>query len=201
MEHFAQITTIKQWLGTGSINIFGIQFSGKDTVGKRLANDLDGKFISSGDILRASGETDQKTGVLTSQESFFNIVLPHLVKPEFSNKPLVLSTIGRWIGEEQPVMKTLSDAGHETKIVILLNISEEEVLRRYEIARDTRNGGREDDINKEKVETRLKWFRDKTLPVIEVYRQMGLLIEVNGEQSRDEVYAEVIQKLYNFSRA
>ena len=27
-----KITVIKQWLGTGSINVFGLPFSGKDTV-------------------------------------------------------------------------------------------------------------------------------------------------------------------------
>ena len=32
-----KITLIKNWIGTGSINVFGLPFSGKDTVGVRLA--------------------------------------------------------------------------------------------------------------------------------------------------------------------
>jgi len=197
MNDNEKISKIKSWLGTGSVNIFGIQFSGKDTVGKRLSSALGAEFISSGDILRTAGEADQKTGMLSPQKAFFDIVLPYLAKPDFANKPLVLSTVGRWLGEEQPVMKTLHQAGHETKVVILLKISEDEIWRRYAVARDTRNDGREDDVNEDKVRTRLEWYHDKTLPVIEVYRQMGLLVEVNGEQSRDEVYAEVIKKLVN----
>ena len=43
-----KILTIKQWLGTGSINIFGLPMSGKDTVGVKLAEFLGGKFLSSG---------------------------------------------------------------------------------------------------------------------------------------------------------
>jgi adenylate kinase len=195
-----QIVKMRDWLGTGSINVFGIQFSGKDTVGQRLASELGAEFISSGNILRTAGEADQKTGVLSPQQAFFDIVLPYLSKPELANRPLILSTVGRWIGEEKPVMETLAEAGHETKAVILLKISEGEVWQRYNVVRDTRDGGREDDINEDKVRTRLEWFRDKTLPVIEVYRSLGLLIEIDGEQPREKVFTEVINKLYDFSQ-
>ena len=55
-----KIQFIKEWLGTGSINIFGLPFSGKDTVGVRLAEDLGGRFLSSGMILRAAAEVDME---------------------------------------------------------------------------------------------------------------------------------------------
>jgi len=42
-----KIVAIKKWLGTGSINIFGLPMSGKDTMGIRLAEALGGKFLSS----------------------------------------------------------------------------------------------------------------------------------------------------------
>ena len=54
-----KINLIKRWLGTGSINIFGMPFSGKDTVGVRLAQDLNGRFLSSGLIMRAAEENDK----------------------------------------------------------------------------------------------------------------------------------------------
>ena len=48
-----KIETIKEWLGTGSINIFGLPMSGKDTQGIKLAEALGAKFLSSGLIIRA----------------------------------------------------------------------------------------------------------------------------------------------------
>ena len=36
----AKIAKIKTWLGTGSINIFGLPMSGKDTQGIKLAEAL-----------------------------------------------------------------------------------------------------------------------------------------------------------------
>ena len=48
-----KLQRIRTWLKDGSINIFGLPMSGKDTVGVKLAELLDGAFLSSGDIIRA----------------------------------------------------------------------------------------------------------------------------------------------------
>ena len=58
----AKIELIKAWLGTGSINIFGLPMSGKDTQGLKLAEALDAKFLSSGLIIRAMEERKQRNG-------------------------------------------------------------------------------------------------------------------------------------------
>jgi adenylate kinase len=209
-----KIKAIKQWLGTGSINIFGVAFAGKDTVGQRLAKVLGAEFLSSGDIVRAAREssTSEKirratklsdSGIWTPTDEFKELITPYLYDKQLSGKALILSMVGRWIGEEQTVMAALKRGRHDTKAVVLLHVSEDEIWQRWELARDpnSRNVGRADDDSKDKVLGRLKDFTDKTLPVIEVYRQMGILLEVNGQQSRDAVFVEVIDKLYDFSRA
>jgi len=210
MNDNEKIIRIKDWLGTGSINIFGIQFSGKDTVGKGLAEALDADFLSSGDIVRAAREDSQNArisraakasdkGVLTPTEEFQELIVPYLYDEKLAGRALILSSVGRWIGEEQTVMAALKRGQHDTKAVVVLKISEAEVWRRWQVVRDERNGGRADDMNEEKVRTRLEWFRDKTLPVIAKYREMGLVIEIDGEQPRDQVFAEVVDKLYRFA--
>ena len=47
-----KLSIIKSWLGSGSINLFGLPMSGKDTQGIKLAEALDAKFLSSGMIIR-----------------------------------------------------------------------------------------------------------------------------------------------------
>lgn len=208
MNQQEKINAIKIWLGTGSINIFGIQFSGKDTVGKNLAGMLGAEFLSSGDIVRAAREnsTDEQIrnaaevsdyGVLTPTEEFKELIVPHLYAPELDGKALILSTVGRWIGEEQPVMAALQRGGHDLKAVVLLKISEDEVWQRWRIANgaNDRNVGRADEAVTG-LQTRLDEFHNKTLPVIEVFRQMGILLEVNGQQPREAVMDEVIEKLF-----
>lgn len=209
-----KISHIKNWLGSGSINIFGIQFSGKDTVGQRLAEALNAKFLSSGDVMRATFANKElaaneeiwqaaKTGSLSGNymptREFADMITQRLSQSDLIGKPLVLSTVGRWIGEEVPVLAALRTGGHDTKAVLVLDIPEEESWQRWKLAGNSRNGGRDDDISEEKVARRISEFKEKTLPVIEVYRHMGILLEINGKQDRDSVFSDVIDQLYNFA--
>lgn len=197
----AKISTIKNWLGTGSINIFGLPMSGKDTQGLRLAETLGAEFLSSGIIIRAKeaevhkGYSDH--GALIPTDVFYEWVLPYFAKPELTNSPLILSSIGRWFGEEDAVMNSAKTANHEIKAVILLNISEADVESRFEAAKTLGDrGDRKDDKDLETFRTRLLEFRTKTIPVLQHYKSLGLLINVNGDQPRDAVYAEIIDRLY-----
>ncbi len=51
------------------------------------------------------------------------------------------------------------------------------------------------DDNEETIGNRLKVYRAQTEPVVEYYRQAGVLHEVDGEGSVDEVYARVTATL------
>lgn len=196
-----KISAIKTWLDTGSINIFGLPMSGKDTQGLRLAEALGAKFLSSGLIIRAmEKETRQNftsDGNLAPTNLFFEWVLPYFERSDLRDFPLILSSIGRWSGEENQVMSVAAGAGHEIKAAILLNISEADVENRFNAASalDDR-GEREDDKSLEIFRNRLQEFRTKTLPVLQHYKALGLLVEVNGDQLRDDVFAEIINKLY-----
>ena len=196
-----KISTIKNWLGTGSINIFGLPMSGKDTQGIKLAEALDAKFLSSGLIIRAKEkETKQgysEHGALIPTNIFYEWVLPYFERPDLFNHPLVLSSIGRWSGEETEVMSIAAGAGHPIKAVILLDISESDVEKRFETAKTLNDRGeRKDDNDIETFRTRLEEFRTKTKPVLEHYKDLGLLITVNGNQSREAVFNELVEKLY-----
>lgn len=196
-----KISKIKSWLGTGSINIFGLPMSGKDTQGIRLAEALEAKFLSSGMIIRAmEKETRQnfsERGELIPTDLFYEWVLPYLERRDLFDYPLILSSIGRWAGEEDQVMSVAAGAGHEIKAAIILNISEADVETRFNSARILNDrGSRKDDKNLEIFRTRLKEFREKTLPVIQHYQTLGLLVEVNGDQTREAVFNEIVEKLY-----
>lgn len=197
----AKIEIIKKWLGTGSINIFGLPMSGKDTQGIKLAEALDAKFLSSGMIIRAmESETKQhysEHGALIPTNIFYEWVLPYFERRDLFDYPLVLSSIGRWSGEEKQVISVASGTGHSIKAVIILNISEADVEKRFEAAKTLSDrGDRKDDKDLETFRTRLKEFREKTIPVLQHYKTLDLLIEVNGDQSREAVFDEIVDKLY-----
>lgn len=198
-----KIAAIKRWLGTGSINIFGYPMSGKDTQGVKLAEAVGGKLLSSGIIIRSKEVELHKNltgkGDLIPTDIFYEWVLPYFEREDLKKYPLILSSIGRWFGEEDTVLETAEKTGHPIKAAVLLNISEADVigrLQKLQILND--RGLRQDDKDMAVFKNRLEEFRLKTMPVLEHYKKLGLLINVNGDQSREEVFAEMVNKLYEY---
>ena len=200
-----QLQTIKKWLGTGSINIFGLPMSGKDTVGVRLAEALNGKFLSSGLIVRALEKSTNQditgNGKLMPQNLFYDWVLPYFEKKELWEYPLILSSIGRWNGEEDQVMSVARSSGHPIKAVVMLQLSEQDAIERWEAAKLLNDRGlRADDANPEIFQTRINEFREKTVPVLRHYQELGLLVPVKADAPRDQVFANVVEVLDSFAR-
>lgn len=199
-----KILYIKNWLGTGSVNIFGLPMSGKDTVGMRLAGAVSGKFLSSGLIIRANEELTRQhysdKGDLIPSDVFYDWVLPYFEKPELKDVPLVLSSIGRWSGEEDAVMERAEKAGHPVKAAVILNVSEADVMSRWQTVAVLKDRGkRYDDSDPAVFQNRIEEFRKKTSPVLLHYRALGLLVEVRADMEREAVFAELINKLYAFA--
>ena len=195
-----RVVKIKEWLKSGSINIFGLPMSGKDTVGTRLAKLIDAEFLSSGIIIRDYEEKQNdhmtENGELIPTDKFYDIVLPYFREENLIDKPLVLSSIGRWEGEEDEVMKTAKDSGHEIKAVIYLKLTEDDVRTRWQAAKELGDRGiRGDDADPKVFETRIEEFHEKTEPVLKHYDKLNLLIEVDATGTRDEVFDNVLNAL------
>ncbi len=197
---------IRNWLGTGSINIFGAPFSGKDTVGNRLAAELQGVLLSSGEILRDAQAQDEalknemNSGALANTDKFRSIVLPYFAKEELKDSPLIMSSIGRWEGEEYDVIEAAKNAGHPIMVALQLEISPEEMERRRQLALESGDrGNRGDDNSVEILQKRISEYQEKTLPVLATYEKMGLLVKVNTEEDRDTVFRKVLEAIADFA--
>ena len=199
-----ELQTIKQWLGTGSINIFGLPFSGKDTHGHQLAELFDASIMGGGDILRNSVIPQHvqeliDAGRLAPIEDYIRIVTPYLSREEFAGRPLILSSVGRWHGEEPGVMSAATAAGHPMKAAIYLVVSEATALKRFQASReDEKRGARADDAE-HILATRFAEFHNKTLPVIDFYRDKGMVIEVDGNPPKAQVHQAILRGLYEFA--
>lgn len=205
MEDSQKLSAIKQWLGTGSINIFGRPFAGKDTHGHELVNLFDGVLLGGGDILRNSVipshvQEDMNAGILIPTDEFIRIVTPFLSQDNFSHQPLILSSVGRWHGEEVGVIEATAEAGHPIKAVIYLDLSEDNVRERWQETIHSGGRGEREDDAQEKLEVRLVEFNTKTLPVIDYYRDLGILIEIDSSLEKHIVLNNIINGLYELSQ-
>lgn len=200
----AQIQKIKAWLGIGSINIFGLPMSGKDTVGVQLAEKLGGKFLSSGMIARAmeqaTGKSVTHDGKIMPSNLFYEWVLPYFEREELWKYPLILSSVGRWSGEEDQVMAVAKASGHTIRAAVVLQLSDQDVIERWEAAKLLGDRGlRADDADPQIFQTRINEYHQKTLPVLKRYQELGLLVPVQANASREQVLANVVNALASFA--
>ena len=195
-----KIQTIKQWLETGSINIFGLPFAGKDTQGKIFAELFDGILISGGDILRKSDNQELQTimaeGKIIPSDLWEQVVVPYFKREELKNKPLILSEVGRLMGEQLVIEKATEESGHTQKAVILLELDDSEIWNRFDASRLANDRGDRADDNKAVLQTRLDNYHQKVMPVLNYYDNKGLLIRIDGSKSKEEVTNQIIDSLY-----
>ena len=197
------IDKIKNWLGSGSINIFGKPLAGKDSQCKILAESLGGNILGAGEIFRGSDMPDSvkecmKNGNLVPTQDFIDIVLPFLSQERLANKPLILSSVGRWHGEEEGVIGAVKSAGHPMKIAVYLNLSDEELLNRLHATEQQADRADRQEDSEEALKNRLNEFNAKTKPVLEYYQNIGLLVNVNGVGTREQVAENILNAINEF---
>lgn len=202
MLDYEKINAIKSWLGSGAINIIGRPFSGKDCQGKRLADIFEANLIGGGDILRSSHDNENvrffiDQGKMLPSDDYLRIMEPYFHQSRFNHKPMILSAVGRWHGEEPIIMNALESSGHNLKLVIYLDIDAEESTNRWRALESCDDRGNRKDDKIETLNTRQQEFNQKTLPVIEFYRNLEILIDIDGKKSRDEITNNIINSIYN----
>ena len=74
--------------------------------------------------------------------------------------------------------------------VIHLEVGRDELRRRL-LARAHREGRVDDD--EATINHRLDVFERETQPLLDFYAERGLVVDINGEQSIDKVFADIVQ--------
>lgn len=97
-------------------------------------------------------------------------------------------------------MSVAKASGHPIRAVIMLQLSEQDAIERWEAAKLLNDRGlREDDTNPEVFQTRINEYREKTVPVLRHYQELGLLVPVKADVPRDQVFANVVEALTSFA--
>lgn len=203
-------TTVRNWLKTGSINVFGMPYSGKDTQAVRIAQWLDAEVLGGGEILRSRNDlpehvrTMMHAGHLIPAEEYLALIEPYLHRPQYVGKPLVYSSVGRLDGEQEVVMKVSQEAGHPVRLVILLEVSEAVARQRWKAEQDTKGegvrGSRADD-HADSLPRRLREFRKRTGPVLDYYKSHGLLHAIDGFGDPEEVEIAIRRLLHEVAES
>lgn len=192
-------TRLRAWLGSGSLNLFGLPFAGKDTQGAILADYFGAQLVSSGQVLRGCGDTEiariMASGDTIPPELFGRVMVPYLLSNTPAGTPLILSEVGRLPGEEVVVLEAAEKAGHPIRAAILLELPDEEVWNRFIASQVSGDRGNRADDNKDVLQNRLEKFHNKVTPVLDYYDRRGLLLRIDGRQSRSAVSEAIFAAL------
>ena len=174
------------------IVLIGIQGSGKSTQGNKLAEKLNIRYLSTGHIFRdlAKDHTPlgrfvketMNSGHLIPDEKTLEIVDEYLKKPEYK-VGYILDGFPR-----TPVQAESFSNGIDH--VFYIKVSDEEALRRLSM----RNDGREDETPPA-LKRRIDLFHKYTEPVLDHYRNKGILVDIDGEESIEEIHDNIMSHL------
>lgn len=173
--------------------LIGIQGAGKSTQGNILAKKLNTPYLSSGHIFREMAK--EKThlgrymketlnaGILIPDDKTIEIIESYLAHPDYE-KGYILDGFPRTV----PQAEAFSNGVDK---VIYLKVSDKEALWRIAGREDVGRG----DETLQAIKKRINLFHEKTEPVIEFYRVKNKLLEIDGEQSIEEITGEILKGL------
>ncbi len=174
--------------------------------------------VAKGTELGKKAKEYMDRGELVPDEIVIGIVKERLKEPD-CQKGFILDGFPRTLPQAEALDKMLEELGMKIDAVINIAVPEEEVVRRIAYRRTCKKCGavyhliyappkednkcdkcggelyqREDD-KEETVRERYRVYRERTEPLIEYYRKKGLLYEVDGTKSIEEVFKQIEETL------
>lgn len=181
--------------------VLGPPLCGKGTQSGLLAEKLQLCVISPGEIFREAISSDTELGrqvrdIVHSGRLVHNNIVIDAVMPFLTgsrcNGGFVLDGFPRTAGQLEFLDDFSATKNRKISGVILIEIDKEEMVKRS-CGRD-----RVDDRSIDVLETRLRAYRNQTLPVISEYHKRELLIETDGMGTIEEVWERLWTKVQEF---
>ncbi|HEY0249222.1 MAG TPA: adenylate kinase [Gryllotalpicola sp.] len=181
--------------------IVGPPGAGKGTQAKFIAGGLGIPDVSTGDIFRDNIKNETPLGLkvkaITASGAYVpdevtNAIVADRLSAEDTAGGFLLDGYPRTAGQVEFLDAYLAEHGTALDAVIRLVADTDVVVGRL-LARAQEQG--RDDDNEDVIRHRLDVYHTETEPIIELYRQRGLLVEVDGLGTIDEVAARVHEAL------
>lgn len=176
------------------ILILGPQGSGKGTQATKIAAAYDAPHVATGDILRAAVSDGSELGtqvspILERGDLVPDDLMVDLIRERLADEEaFVLDGFPRTVAQAEALDAMLDEIGKPLDAVILLEVSDEVATERLHSRALAE--GRADD-SPEAIRNRLRLYHELTEHVVDRYRQAGIEVAIDGEQSMDAVFADV----------
>jgi adenylate kinase len=189
------------------IVILGPPGAGKGTQAAKIAADYGIPAISTGDIFRANIKNETELGLQVKEvlasggyvtDEITNAIVRDRLFEEDAEQGFLLDGYPRTAAQVEALDAILAEHGHALDVVLELTVDEDAVVSR--LLKRAETDGRSDDTE-EVIRERQAIYRRETAPLTDVYGRRGLLVEVDGMGSVDEVFARISKALEGVARS
>ncbi len=188
--------------------IYGAPGGGKGTQSSLLIEKYRLKHLSTGEILR--NEIAENTplgkiandyisnGQLVPDDLVIKIIDNVLNNIDFERyNGIIFDGFPRTVAQAKALEDLFEQRKMNLDVLINLDVEEEELINRLLLRGQT--SGRSDD-NFHTIKTRLKTYKEQTLPVSEFYKELNKYVKIDGIGTIDEIFErikKVIEKIKN----
>ncbi len=168
--------------------------SGKGTQAKRLSERLKAFHLSTGDLLREGvkngtplGKKAQKymeAGELVPDELIVGLIEEKMASG-ILDKGYILDGFPRTVPQAEALKAMLDRNKKKIEMAVLLDVPDEEVIKRLSIRAGIE--GRADDADVNTVKNRLDVYKKQTQPILDFYEKERILKKVHGLGHIDEI--------------
>ena len=175
--------------------------AGKGTQAQLVSTALGVPHISTGDLFRANVGGGTALGIeakryMDAGEYVPDSVTNEMVRDRIANADcaagFLLDGYPRTVEQVSELDAMLAESGQQIDRVVELTVVTDEVVGRLLLRAQT--SGRSDDTE-DVIRRRLEVYVEQTAPLTAVYRDRGLLVQVDGMGEIDEVSARVLAAL------
>lgn len=181
--------------------ILGPPGAGKGTQAARIAEHYGIPAISTGDIFRANIKNGTELGKQVQEitasggyvsDDITNAIVEDRLNEDDAREGFLLDGYPRTTGQVTALDWMLGKHDHGLDKVLALTVDENAVVSR--LLKRAEIEGRADDTE-EVIRERQAIYRRETAPLVELYAERGLLVEVDGLGEVDEVTKRIIAAL------
>lgn len=175
--------------------------AGKGTQARFVAEHFGIPAISTGDIFRANVSQGTPLGVEAKRymdageyvpdEVTNRMVRDRIDEPD-AEPGFLLDGYPRTLDQVGELDGMISHTGHALDAAVVLTVDPEELVQR--LLQRAQTDGRADDTEAV-IRRRQEVYSEQTAPLIEVYRERGILVEVDGMGEVDEVTTRIFGAL------
>ncbi|MBC2934858.1 adenylate kinase [Nocardioides sp. zg-1228] len=181
--------------------LMGPPGAGKGTQARFVADHFGIPAISTGDIFRANVTQGTPLGVEAKRymdageyvpDEVTNLMVRNRIGEDDAAPGFLLDGYPRTLAQVGELDEMIAFTGHRLDAVVVLTVDAEELVQR--LLNRAVTDGRTDDTE-DVIRRRQELYAEQTEPLIEVYRERGLLVEVDGMGEVDEVTERIFGAL------